>query len=54
MKEMQPQWVNRFNESGFGTFEQVPSPKGRPPILRASQLRELARWHPSIFCWRVD
>ncbi len=34
-------WVHRFNESGFGTFEQVPNPKGRPPILRASQLREL-------------
>jgi len=34
-------WVHRFNESGFRTFEQVPNPKGRPPILRAAQLREL-------------
>jgi transposase len=34
-------WVHRFNESGFATFEQVPNPKGRPPILRAAQLREL-------------
>jgi transposase len=34
-------WVRRFNASGFGTFEQVPNPKGRPPILRAEQLREL-------------
>jgi transposase len=34
-------WIRRFNESGFSTFEQVPNPKGRPPILRAEQLREL-------------
>jgi transposase len=34
-------WVHRFNESGFATFEQVPNPQGRPPILRAEQLREL-------------
>lgn len=34
-------WVHRFNDSGFATFEQVPNPKGRPPILRAEQLREL-------------
>ena len=34
-------WVHRFNHSGFATFEQVPNPKGRPPILRAEQLREL-------------
>jgi transposase len=34
-------WVHRFNESGFATFEQVANPKGRPPILRAEQLREL-------------
>ena len=34
-------WIRRFNESGFRTFEQVPNPKGRPPILRAEQLREL-------------
>src|SRR5262244_3959016 len=34
-------WAHRFNESGFATFEQVPNPKGRPPILRAAQLRGL-------------
>lgn len=34
-------WVRRFNASGFATFEQVPNPKGRPPILRAEQLRSL-------------
>ena len=34
-------WVRRFNESGFETFELVPNPKGRPPILRAEQLRDL-------------
>jgi transposase len=34
-------WVRRFNTSGFKTFELVPNPKGRPPILRSEQLREL-------------
>jgi len=34
-------WIHRFNASGFATSEQVPNPKGRPPILRAAQLREL-------------
>jgi transposase len=34
-------WAHRFNESGFDTFEQVPDPKGPPPILRAAQLGEL-------------
>src|SRR5215472_14049493 len=34
-------WIGRFNASGFATFEQVPNPRGRPPILRAEQLREL-------------
>ncbi len=34
-------WIHRFIESGFTTFEQVANPKGRPPILRAGQLREL-------------
>jgi len=34
-------WVHRFNASGFTTFEQVSNPRGRPPILKASQLREL-------------
>jgi len=34
-------WVHRFNASGFSTFELAPNPKGRPPILETSQLREL-------------
>lgn len=34
-------WVRRFNKSGFITFEQVANPKGRPPILKGEQLREL-------------
>jgi len=34
-------WVRRFNDSGFASFEQVPNPRGRPPILKAEQLREL-------------
>src|SRR5712691_5659707 len=34
-------WIQRFNASGFATFEQVSNPKGRPPILKAEQLREL-------------
>jgi transposase len=34
-------WMHRFNTSGFKTFELAPNPKGRPPILRAEQLRAL-------------
>lgn len=34
-------WVHRFNQSGFSRFEEVPNPRGRPPIVRAAQLREL-------------
>lgn len=34
-------WIRRFNESGVATFERVPNPKGRPPILKAGHLREL-------------
>lgn len=34
-------WIRRFNKSGFKTFEQVPNPRGRPPILKGEQLREL-------------
>jgi transposase len=34
-------WIHRFNRSGFASFEQVANPKGRPPIVRALQLREL-------------
>ncbi len=34
-------WVRRFNESGFTTFEHVSNPRGRPPIVRAGQLRDM-------------
>ena len=34
-------WIHRFNEGGFDSFEKVPNPRGRPPILKAAQLREL-------------
>lgn len=34
-------WVHRFNDSGFASFEQVSNPKGRPPILKGEQLRGL-------------
>jgi transposase len=34
-------WIRRFNDSGWATFERVSNPKGRPPILKAEQLREL-------------
>ena len=35
------EWVHRFNESGFTTFEQPPNPKGRLPIITGPQIREL-------------
>ncbi len=34
-------WVGRFNQTGFSTFELATNPHGRPPILKAAQLREL-------------
>jgi hypothetical protein len=37
------EWVHRFNESGFTTFEQPPNPKGRLPIITGPQIRELIR-----------
>src|SRR2546429_9784861 len=36
-------WVHRFNDSGFSSFEQGSNPKGRPPICEAAQLRGLLR-----------
>ncbi len=42
-------WIRRFNQSGFRTFERVPNPKGRPPMIEPGQLRDLvevARSHP--------
>ena len=35
------EWIHRFNDSGFITFEQVPNPRGRPPIITGLQVREL-------------
>ncbi|HEV2053755.1 MAG TPA: helix-turn-helix domain-containing protein [Methylomirabilota bacterium] len=35
------EWVHRFNESGFMTFEQPPNPQGRRPIITGPQIREL-------------
>src|SRR5258708_13324264 len=35
------EWVHRFNESGFTTFEQPPNPRGRLPIITGPQIREL-------------
>lgn len=34
-------WVGRFNESGFATFERVPNPIGRVPIIQGDQVRRL-------------
>jgi transposase len=35
------EWVHRFNESDFMTFEQPPNPHGRRPIITGPQIREL-------------
>lgn len=35
------EWIQRFGESGFTTFEQAPNPNGRPPIITGPQIREL-------------
>src|SRR5262252_3956134 len=35
------EWVHRFNESGFATFERPSNPKGRLPIITGPQIREL-------------
>jgi len=35
------EWVHRFNESGFTTFERASNPQGRPPIITGPQVREL-------------
>ena len=50
-------WVRRFNESGWTTFDRVSNPKGRPPILRAEQLRKLvnvARSGLPFSAWSVS
>lgn len=35
------EWMHRFNESGFTTFERAPNPQGRLPIITGPQIREL-------------
>ena len=34
-------WIHRFNASGFTTFERPTNPRGRIPIVHATQLRAL-------------
>jgi transposase len=34
-------WVHRFNEEGFVSFEDVPNPLGRPSSLSSRQIRQL-------------
>jgi transposase len=36
-------WVNRFNASGFATFEKQPNHPGRPIIIDGQQVRALIR-----------
>jgi len=36
-------WLHRFNESGFASFEVAPNPKGRPATIGADQIRALIR-----------
>lgn len=34
-------WVHRFNEAGFVSFEDAPNPQGRPSSLSSRQIRKL-------------
>jgi transposase len=36
-------WLHRFNESGFTSFEAAPNPKGRPATIGSEQIRALIR-----------
>jgi transposase len=36
-------WLHRFNESGFATFEAVANPRGRPATIGREQIRALIR-----------
>lgn len=36
-------WIYRFNESGFDTFEIPSNPEGREPIVKSEQIRELIK-----------
>lgn len=36
-------WIHRFNDSGFATFEAVPNPNGRPVTIGSEQIRALVR-----------
>ncbi len=34
-------WIHRFNQDGFVSFEKVPNPQGRPSSLSGRQVRQL-------------
>lgn len=36
-------WIHRFDESGFDTFEMPSNPKGREPIVKSEQVTELIK-----------
>lgn len=36
-------WIKRFNESGFSTFERPPNPEGRISTISSEQIRELIK-----------
>lgn len=36
-------WIHRFNESGFDTFERPSNPKGREPLVKSEQITELIK-----------
>jgi len=36
-------WIHRFNDSDFATFEAVPNPSGRPVTIGSDQIRALVR-----------
>jgi len=37
------EWIHRFNKSGFDTFELPSNPKGREPIVKSEQVKELIK-----------
>ena len=36
-------WIKRFNESGFSTFEKPPNPEGRASSISSEQIRRLIK-----------
>jgi transposase len=36
-------WIAHFNDRGFGGFDDVPNPDGRPSLLTSKQLREMVK-----------